>query len=56
MNIAACDDAEVKKGLFKHEGLVAGLVEILGQKGSEYKMREDAVGAITNISEVMTQR
>ncbi len=35
-NIAS-GDAEVKKGMFKHEGLIAGLVEILGQKGDEHK-------------------
>ena len=28
---------EVKKGLFKHERLIAGLVEIVGQKEGEHK-------------------
>ncbi|GMI49140.1 hypothetical protein TrCOL_g12931 [Triparma columacea] len=33
--ISKGEGAELKKGMFKHEGLIAGLVEILGQKGSE---------------------
>ncbi|GMI32627.1 hypothetical protein TrCOL_g11002 [Triparma columacea] len=47
---------EVKKGLFKHKGgssggLIAGLVEILGQTRSEYKLaRENAVVAINGIA------
>ena len=44
----------VRNMLFKHDGLIAGLVEILGQKGSEYVggewARGDAVVAIHNIS------
>ena len=37
--------------MFKHEGLIAGVVEILGQKGSEYKRaRKNAVAAINNIA------
>ena len=47
----ALNDAEVVKGLFKHKRLIAGLVEILGQKGVEHEeARRDAVEAINNIA------
>ena len=44
--------AEVKKGLFKHEGLIDGLIEIAGLTGYEdVDAREDAVCAMNNIAD-----
>ena len=47
MWIADRADADILKGLFKHEGLIAGLVEILGQKRSETKNGLAALCKIT---------
>jgi hypothetical protein len=45
-------DMEVKKGLFKHEGLIDGLIEIAGQTGNEYEdARRFAVWAMNNIAD-----
>jgi hypothetical protein len=43
---------EVKKGLFKHEGLIDGLIEIAGLTGNEYDdARQYAVWAMDNIAD-----
>jgi hypothetical protein len=43
---------EVKKGLFKHEGLIDGLIEIAGQTWDEYEnARWYAVEAMNNIAD-----
>ena len=44
--------AEVKKGLFKHEGLIDGLIEIAGETGNEDEdARQWAVWAMNNIAD-----
>jgi len=45
-------DMEVKKGLLKHEGLIDGLIEIVGLTGNEYEFaRQYAVEAMNLIAD-----